>query len=263
MGCIPATRLARTRSPCVPHCPPAPPEGYPSASHLNGDGRRRPGGARMPCPFGSRKKSASANGSPCPQVDWYPWGPEAIEAARAQDKPIFLSVGYSTCHWCHVMERESFEGGEAARLLNAHFVPIKAGPRRMGAHRSRAAGRCGTYLRLACASAVWCARAPPAAAPPKRGLCLIACPLPLQVDREERPDVDRVYVSGARRGGGPQGHTGGRGAAAHMCTEQCASGGCALPGPLPATQAGGKAALEHATTYAPTTTTTTPTPTPR
>jgi hypothetical protein len=73
-------------------------------------------------------------------VDWHAWGAEAFEKARAEDKPIFLSVGYSTCHWCHVMERESFENEETARLLNANFVPVK-------------------------------------------------------VDREERPDVDRVYMT--------------------------------------------------------------------
>ena len=73
-------------------------------------------------------------------VDWYPWGAEAFEKARREDKPIFLSIGYSTCHWCHVMERESFENEQIAGLLNAHFVPVK-------------------------------------------------------VDREERPDVDRIYMS--------------------------------------------------------------------
>jgi uncharacterized protein YyaL (SSP411 family) len=72
-------------------------------------------------------------------VDWYPWGPAALEKARQEDKPIFLSVGYSTCHWCHVMERESFENEDVARILNEHFVPVK-------------------------------------------------------VDREERPDLDRVYM---------------------------------------------------------------------
>lgn len=73
-------------------------------------------------------------------VDWYPWGNEAFERAAAEDKPIFLSIGYSTCHWCHVMERESFEDEETAALLNRSFVPIK-------------------------------------------------------VDREERPDVDRIYMT--------------------------------------------------------------------
>src|SRR5688500_387304 len=73
-------------------------------------------------------------------VDWYPWGEEAVEKARREDKPIFLSIGYSTCHWCHVMEHESFEDPQIAERLNRDFVSIK-------------------------------------------------------VDREERPDVDRVYMS--------------------------------------------------------------------
>ena len=73
-------------------------------------------------------------------VDWYPWGAEAFERANREDKPIFLSIGYSTCHWCHVMEHESFESRQVAEVLNRHFVPIK-------------------------------------------------------VDREERPDVDRVYMT--------------------------------------------------------------------
>jgi uncharacterized protein len=72
-------------------------------------------------------------------VDWYPWGEEAFGKARTEDKPIFLSVGYSTCHWCHVMERESFENEAVANVLNRFFVPVK-------------------------------------------------------VDREERPDVDRIYM---------------------------------------------------------------------
>ena len=58
-------------------------------------------------------------------VDWYPWGEEAITRARAEDKPICLSIGYSACHWCHVMERECFENDEIARLMNEHFVSIK------------------------------------------------------------------------------------------------------------------------------------------
>jgi len=73
-------------------------------------------------------------------VDWYAWGPAAFDKARAEDKPIFLSIGYSTCHWCHVMERESFENEEIAALVNRFFVPIK-------------------------------------------------------VDREERPDLDRIYMT--------------------------------------------------------------------
>src|SRR5438270_13582118 len=58
-------------------------------------------------------------------VDWYPWGKEALEKARREDTPIFLSIGYSACHWCHVMERESFENDEVARLLNADWISIK------------------------------------------------------------------------------------------------------------------------------------------
>lgn len=73
-------------------------------------------------------------------VDWYPWGEEAFDKARKENKPILLSIGYSTCHWCHVMERESFESEEVAEVLSEHFVSIK-------------------------------------------------------VDREERPDVDNVYMT--------------------------------------------------------------------
>lgn len=72
-------------------------------------------------------------------VDWYPWGEEALARAKAENKPIFLSIGYAACHWCHVMERESFEDKHTAGFLNAHFVSIK-------------------------------------------------------VDREERPDLDRIYM---------------------------------------------------------------------
>ncbi|MDT8341700.1 MAG: thioredoxin domain-containing protein [Longimicrobiales bacterium] len=85
-------------------------------------------------------------------VDWYPWGPEALERARADDRPILLSVGYSACHWCHVMERESFSDDATASLMNAHFVNVK-------------------------------------------------------VDREERPDVDALYMRAVQaltgRGGWP------------------------------------------------------------
>ncbi len=73
-------------------------------------------------------------------VDWYAWGPEALERARRLDRPIFLSIGYAACHWCHVMEHESFEAPEIARILNEHFVSIK-------------------------------------------------------VDREERPDLDQIYMT--------------------------------------------------------------------
>ncbi len=85
-------------------------------------------------------------------VNWYAWGEEAFEAARKQDKPIFLSIGYSTCHWCHVMEHESFEDNEVATVMNAHFIAVK-------------------------------------------------------VDREERPDIDNVFMKACRalgkRGGWP------------------------------------------------------------
>src|SRR3712207_4248039 len=85
-------------------------------------------------------------------VNWYPWGEEALSRAREEDKPILLSVGYSACHWCHVMERESFEDEVTARIMNEHFVNIK-------------------------------------------------------VDREERPDIDSIYMSAVqaltRHGGWP------------------------------------------------------------
>ena len=58
-------------------------------------------------------------------VDWYPWGPEALAAARDQNKPILLSIGYSACHWCHVMEEESFSNDEMAEHMNAAFINIK------------------------------------------------------------------------------------------------------------------------------------------
>jgi uncharacterized protein YyaL (SSP411 family) len=58
-------------------------------------------------------------------VDWYPWGAEALEAARRQDKPLFISIGYSTCHWCHVMERKVFSDPEIAKLMNEHFINVK------------------------------------------------------------------------------------------------------------------------------------------
>ncbi|MGZ4399904.1 MAG: thioredoxin domain-containing protein, partial [Gaiellaceae bacterium] len=58
-------------------------------------------------------------------VDWYPWGEEALERARREDKPILLSVGYAACHWCHVMAHESFEDVAVAGLMNEHFVNVK------------------------------------------------------------------------------------------------------------------------------------------
>src|SRR2546421_5440077 len=58
-------------------------------------------------------------------VEWYPWGEEALERARAEDKPILLSIGYAACHWCHVMEHESFEDAPTAEVMNEHFVSVK------------------------------------------------------------------------------------------------------------------------------------------
>ena len=58
-------------------------------------------------------------------VDWYPWGDEAFRRAREEDKPIFLSIGYASCHWCHVMEEESFQDPDTAALMNTSFVSIK------------------------------------------------------------------------------------------------------------------------------------------
>src|SRR5438067_4008605 len=58
-------------------------------------------------------------------VDWYPWGPEALERSKREDKPILLSVGYSACHWCHVMAHESFEDAGIAEQMNRHFVNVK------------------------------------------------------------------------------------------------------------------------------------------
>jgi uncharacterized protein YyaL (SSP411 family) len=59
-------------------------------------------------------------------VDWYSWGEEALQKSRREDKPILLSIGYSACHWCHVMERESFENDEIAALMNESFVQSKS-----------------------------------------------------------------------------------------------------------------------------------------
>ena len=58
-------------------------------------------------------------------VDWYPWGREAFDKAKELDRPIFLSIGYSTCHWCHVMAHESFEDEQVAQLLNENYISIK------------------------------------------------------------------------------------------------------------------------------------------
>ena len=68
-------------------------------------------------------------------VDWFPWGDEAFTLAKELDRPVFLSVGYSSCHWCHVMERESFEDHEIAALMNELFVNIKVDQRRAPGRR--------------------------------------------------------------------------------------------------------------------------------
>ena len=70
-------------------------------------------------------------------VDWYEWGEEALERAKKEDKVIFLSIGYSACHWCHVMEHESFENEQIADFMNAHYVNIKEGMVSIGCWRRR------------------------------------------------------------------------------------------------------------------------------
>ena len=84
---------------------------------------------RAPAPAGrnrlAREKSPYLLQHADNPVDWYPWGEEAFEKARREDRPVFLSIGYSTCHWCHVMEEESFEDEEVAELLNETVVPVK------------------------------------------------------------------------------------------------------------------------------------------
>lgn len=97
----------------------------------NPDGTAR-GAREIPPPDGAarrnrlaREKSPYLLQHATNPVDWYPWGPEAFEKARREDKPVFLSIGYSTCHWCHVMAHESFEDDEVAAVLNRHFVSIK------------------------------------------------------------------------------------------------------------------------------------------
>ena len=61
-------------------------------------------------------------------VDWYPWGPEALQLSLTENKPIFLSIGYAACHWCHVMEKESFEDPTIAGIMNENFICIKSRP---------------------------------------------------------------------------------------------------------------------------------------
>lgn len=73
----------------------------------------------------SKEKSPYLQQHSCNPVDWFPWAEEALTKAKDQDKLIFLSIGYATCHWCHVMEKESFENQSIADYLNFHFVSIK------------------------------------------------------------------------------------------------------------------------------------------
>ncbi len=94
-------------------------------SRSNESGRTRPENGAKRVNRLAEEKSPYLRQHAHDLVDWYPWGEEAFERARREDKPIFLSIGYSTCHWCHVMEQESFVDEEAARLLNADFVSIK------------------------------------------------------------------------------------------------------------------------------------------
>ena len=107
----------------APEGVPATPEGVPAAE--------QPPHPVTAAGGGNRSNALAAESSPYLQlhahnpVDWYPWGREALELARSQDKPIFLSVGYSTCYWCHVMEREVFSDPEIAALMNRWFVNIK------------------------------------------------------------------------------------------------------------------------------------------
>ena len=102
-------RAGSSRWPPPADVPPTPPWGIPG-------GHAEPPRPRdQPIPAAARENP----------VDWFPWGPEALGKARAEDKPIFLSIGYAACHWCHVMERESFEDEATAAFLNEHFVAIK------------------------------------------------------------------------------------------------------------------------------------------
>ncbi len=85
-------------------------------------------------------------------VDWFPWGDEAFALAKKTNKPLLVSIGYATCHWCHVMERESFEDPKTAELINRYFVADQGRPRgtpgcRQHLHESRAGA--GTTRRLA------------------------------------------------------------------------------------------------------------------
>jgi len=88
------------------------------------------GAKRHGAPAGSGNRLRTARSAYLRQhgdnpVDWYPWGEEALRRAREEDRPVFLSIGYASCHWCHVMEREVFEDPQVAEVLNRWFVSIK------------------------------------------------------------------------------------------------------------------------------------------
>ncbi|MDZ7685889.1 MAG: thioredoxin domain-containing protein [Gammaproteobacteria bacterium] len=91
-------------------------------AHLSCGRKRQSEIHQSPAPTSPRRYLVQHAHNP---VDWYPWGREAFETARAEDKPVFLSIGYSTCHWCHVMEAECFDNEDIAAYLNKHFVSIK------------------------------------------------------------------------------------------------------------------------------------------
>ena len=89
-------------------------------------GRRRVRRTIDRCPTGSPARPArTCSNTRNNPVDWLPWGADALARAKLLDRPIFLSIGYAACHWCHVMERESFEDEATAALLNERFVSIK------------------------------------------------------------------------------------------------------------------------------------------
>jgi uncharacterized protein YyaL (SSP411 family) len=120
-----AMALAQPPSPpAVPRPGQAPPAAAPTQTP-----NPNPNSAQTPTPSGGQRLAASRSpylrSHQHDPVAWYPWGAEAFAAARAQDRPVLLSIGYAACHWCHVMAAESFQNREVARLLNEHFVCIK------------------------------------------------------------------------------------------------------------------------------------------
>ena len=98
-------------------------------------------GASIDQPPGSGKPRRTSANMPRTRSTGLPWGEEALRRARELDRPIFLSIGYAACHWCHVMAHESFEDSETAALLNREFVPDQGRPRRTPGHRLHLHGR--------------------------------------------------------------------------------------------------------------------------